>query len=148
MKRLIQRRINQVLIAFIPFIVTTNYWMLAQLYNKTNKKRRTLASIEAVPQQHTTFESKDRVLIYITTHLSSAHVQYLEQCWPALLSKSSLYRTSDFMMYITEDHDRGVNTTLLKSVFANTNLTVHVQPNPGYNEGAILAMVDAFENHF
>jgi hypothetical protein len=89
-----------------------------------------------------------RILIYITTHLSETHSFLLERCWPSLLSKSPLFKQADFMMYVTESEDRKVNMTVVDSVFANTGVTLLVRPNPGYNEGAVLAITEAFQEHW
>lgn len=83
--------------------------------------------------------------MYITTHLSSMHIKYLEHCWPSLLRKSPLFRSSDFMMFVTESSDEKLNVTRIERVFSGVRLTVHSRPNPGYNEGAVLAMTEAFE---
>ena len=90
----------------------------------------------------------NRILMYITTHLTENHSKYLEQCWPTLLAKSPLFKMSDFMMFVTESEDGNLNMTLIQSVFADAGVTVHVRPNPGYQQGAILAMTEAFDNHW
>jgi hypothetical protein len=89
-----------------------------------------------------------RILIYLTTHLSETHTILLERCWPSLLAKSSLFKQADFIIYVTESEDRKVNMTLIDSVFANTGVTLHVRPNPGYNEGAVLAVTEAIRKHW
>jgi hypothetical protein len=90
----------------------------------------------------------NRILIYITTHLSDAHYSYLENCWPALIKKSPLFKQSDFMMFVAESQGQKANLTLINSVFAETGISVHITENPGYQEGAILAFTEAIENHW
>lgn len=92
--------------------------------------------------------SRKSVLMYVTTHLSSMHIRYLEQCWPHLLLKSPLYRSSDFIIFITQSADQILNTTIIEQVFANTTFTIHSEPNPGYHEGAVLAMTEAFDQQW
>ena len=84
--------------------------------------------------------------MYITTHLSDEHYAYLEQCWPALLAKGPLFQLCDYMMFVTEASGQKANLSLIHSVFDSTGITVHSTPNPGYNEGAIVALKAAFEH--
>jgi hypothetical protein len=97
------------------------------------------------PREHI---KSNRILIFITTHLSDMHYTYLENCWPNLIAKSPLFRQSDFMMFITESQGQKANMTLINSVFAETGISVHSTENPGYQEGAILAFTEAIENHW
>jgi hypothetical protein len=90
----------------------------------------------------------NRILIFITTHLSDMHYTYLENCWPALIAKSPLFKQSDFMMFITESQGRKVNMTLINFVFTETGISVHSAENPGYQQGAILALTEAIGNHW
>jgi hypothetical protein len=90
----------------------------------------------------------NRILIFITTHLSDMHYKYLEHCWPALIAKSPLFKESDFMMFITESQGQKANMTLINSVFAETGVVVHSTENPGYQEGAILAFTEAIESQW
>lgn len=87
-----------------------------------------------------------KVLIYITTHFSSTHAQFLRHCWPTLLSRSRLYRTSELVMFVTLAEGAEFNTTFIKTVFGDVDITVHVRSNPGYSEGAILAMAEGFQH--
>lgn len=89
------------------------------------------------------------VLIYITTHLSDMHVQYLKACWPTLLSRSPLFRGAAFIMFVTEQVDAPVaDMTIIQEVFARVGITVHIRANPGYHEGAVLAMAEGFANRW
>ena len=91
--------------------------------------------------------SPPRVLTYITTHLSSQHYAFLEGCWPGSLKSLPIFQGSDFMMFVTAEPDRTqIDMELIRSVFARPGITVHVRPNPGYQEGAVLALTAAFEH--
>ena len=90
----------------------------------------------------------NKILVYITTHLSDIHYKYLDKCWRAMIAKSPLFKQSDFLMFVTESHGRKANMTLINSVFAETAISVHSRKNPGYQEGAILAITEAIENHW
>ena len=90
----------------------------------------------------------NRILIFITTHLSAQHYTYLENCWPALIKKSALFKQSDFMMFITESEGEKPNMARINSVFAGVGITVHSTGNPGWQQGAILALTEAIENHW
>jgi hypothetical protein len=85
--------------------------------------------------------------MYITTHLSDGHHAYLDHCWPSLIARSPLFKQSDFMIFATEPSGKKANLTLINSVFAGTGVVVHGMGNPGYNEGAILALTEAMDNH-
>ena len=88
-----------------------------------------------------------RILTYITTHMSSMHHEYLERCWPTLLENLPIFRRSDFMMFVTTGHRRKkVDLDLIRSVFAGPGIIVHVRSNPGYQEGAVLALTEAYKN--
>ena len=39
-----------------------------------------------------------RVLLYVTTHLSTWHTDCM-QCWPAMLARSPTLRTADVLVY-------------------------------------------------
>jgi hypothetical protein len=90
----------------------------------------------------------NKILMYITTHLSDGHYASLEHCWPSLIAKSPLFKLSDFMIFATEPPGTNVNMTLIDSVFAGAGVVVHGMENPGYNEGAILALTEAMDSHW
>lgn len=52
---------------------------------------------------------------------------------------------SDFVVFVTLAEGAKFNTTFIENVFGHVDVTVHVRSNPGYNEGAILAMAEALE---
>jgi hypothetical protein len=52
------------------------------------------------------------------------------------------------MVFATEPPGTKINMTLINSVFAGMGVVVHGMGNPGYNEGAILALTQAMENHW
>lgn len=89
-----------------------------------------------------------RTLIYMSTHLSSEHVQFLQHCWPHVVATSSLVRNADVLVFITGQAQPKI-TEMLSSIFKSLNVTIKVFPNPGYQEGAILALDEALlENWF
>jgi hypothetical protein len=85
------------------------------------------------------------VLIYITTHLSDAHVYYLKTCWPSMIANSQLFRRADFSMFVTTSSAKHLNTSLIESLFTSVNFKLHIRPNPGYQRGAMLAMTEAYK---
>ncbi|EWM20359.1 hypothetical protein Naga_100877g2 [Nannochloropsis gaditana] len=91
---------------------------------------------------------RNKSLFYVTTHLSPSHYQYLEKCWPSLLAKSQAYRQSDFVIFITKSNGSMIDWNVINATFAGTKVTVHVVDNPGYQEGAMLAMTEAYRNHW
>lgn len=84
-----------------------------------------------------------RVLIFITTHLSELHVQFLQVCWPRLLNSSRLLSSADVMVFATGFKETSVQ--LLRAVFQYQLVSIKQYPNPGYQEGAILAINEAFK---
>jgi hypothetical protein len=103
-----------------------------------------------LPQHHRMHKLKhpyESTLIYITTHLSNQHYTFFKYCWPGLLQSLPLFQRSDFMMFVTQKHEQDkIDMNLIRSVFARPGITVHVRPNPGYQEGAVLALVEAYKN--
>lgn len=88
---------------------------------------------------------KHKILTYITTHLSDQHRAFLQQCWPALLRRLPLFQQSDFMMFITNNKTYG-DDAFIDSVFGKTGINVVYASNPGYQAGAILALVEGFQH--
>lgn len=109
-----------------------------------------LFSIDLIPEfegnKDANVKIQNRYLMYITTHLSESHLDYFKLCWPALLASSRLYKQLDFMVYVSHSDPEYTDRSLIESIFAETNITIHLRPNPGYNEGAVLAMTEAFRN--
>jgi hypothetical protein len=81
--------------------------------------------------------SLPRILLYITTHFSTSQMDFLRVCWPFAISKSILLQTADIAVFSTG----ATNYTLLRETFPPPrNLTVTEYNNPGYQEGAVLAL--------
>jgi len=77
-----------------------------------------------------------RVLLFITTHLPPEHVEFLQKCWPGLISNSALLQRADVLFYTAQELPSDLNTT----VFQGKKLRVEHYENPGYQAGAMLAM--------
>lgn len=92
--------------------------------------------------------SRGSVLLFITTSMSDQHLLFLRECWPLVVERSALLRQADVMLVGTlqpgqsiapgmdalRSAYKGYNTTLLDAVSL---------PNPGYAEGAMLALHEA-----
>jgi hypothetical protein len=64
-----------------------------------------------------------------------------------LLKNLPIFQRSDFMMFVTSERRRSkIDMDLITSIFSRTGIAVHVRPNPGYQEGAVLALVEAYKN--
>jgi len=85
-----------------------------------------------------------RVLLYITTHLPDLHVQFLRKCWPGLISNSALLQHADVLLFA----GGSLPTDILEDVFRGKNVRVQQYKNPGYQEGAMLAMEAATSGHW
>jgi hypothetical protein len=93
-------------------------------------------SVQNVEMFHNITNTLPKVLVFMTSHFSSSHINFLQRCWPKAISRSSLLQSSDVFVFSTGE----TNRSLLELVFAGNNLVVHEEPNPGYHEGAILAL--------
>jgi len=72
-----------------------------------------------------------KVLIYITSHFSTQHKEYIKYCWPLALKNSYLLNSSDIMVYMTPNPgeiDEALQ--LLNETFKEQNLITHIKPNP------------------
>lgn len=88
--------------------------------------------------------SLPKILIYITTHMSNSHKEFLKYCWPQALKNSRLLNSSDISVHMTpEPEDVTESVQIIKNTFKNQNLSYHVVNNFGYNKGAIAAITDA-----
>ena len=79
-----------------------------------------------------------KLLIYMTTHLPQEHVAFLP-CWNDAVQRLDIFKYADLMMY-TSSEPAVEHLELLP--FRNT--TVKLYTNPGYQSGAVQAMVDPF----
>lgn len=86
-----------------------------------------------------------KILVYITTHLSEQHVLYLQSCWPTMFARSRLFRQADVAIFLTNEGSKLLNMTLIHAVFPPKKVkAIYVHPNPGHQEGAVLAMNEGF----
>ena len=133
-------------------ILTSSSWCLhvtGEIVKGTSKINHWLF-YTGQPSQNPSHHNK--TLVYITTNLSEGHSLYLQKCWPTLIAKSPLLSQAEFMFFVTEPKGQTANLTLIASAFAGRRVSVRVVENPGYQEGAILALTDAadhgwFENY-
>jgi hypothetical protein len=85
-----------------------------------------------------------KVMLFVTTHMSSQHIWHLKSCWPPALQNSVLLNTADAVVYLNpKEEERKEAMNILKHTFRDQNLTIHVRDNPGYQEGAMAALSDA-----
>lgn len=91
---------------------------------------------------------RNKSLFYVTTHLSPSHYEFFQKCWPSLLAKSQLYKESDFLIFATGSNASNIDWSVLNATFANATYAVQVMDNPGYQEGAMLALTEAFSKHW
>ena len=88
-----------------------------------------------------------RVLLYVTSHLSLQHFQALQWMWPETVANSDLLKSSEVIFYVANQPP--VLEKLLKDAFpTNSNVTVVNYTNDGYQEGAIKALSDAYQNNW
>lgn len=83
-----------------------------------------------------------RVLLFITTHLPDKHIEFFRQCWPNLLSNSVLLQHADVLLFTANEPP----TDILQDVFHGKHVRVENYTNPGYQDGAEIAMKMATTN--
>jgi hypothetical protein len=84
-----------------------------------------------------------RIAIFITTHMTEEHATFLRRCWSSAVENVSMLRQSDCILFTTEDPP----VDLLPSTFEKFHaFQIHTYENPGYHEGALLAMSVAMDN--
>ena len=77
-----------------------------------------------------------RILLYVTTHLSTQHLKYLTNCWNTT-TRHPVLATSDTLFFAPHN-----KWSTLQKLFPNAMYT-SPQPNrQGYQEGAIDAMIN------
>ena len=75
---------------------------------------------------------KQKILLYVTTHMSPEHFWYLKACWGDALYHSSLLRNANVMVHMTAPSGMEKPAlSLLNYKFRNQHLTVHVMDNLG-----------------
>lgn len=126
---------NGAVVILVAFLLT---------FSIAGHQRCLAISSQSSNNQRLTRQHRD-VLLYVTTQLSETHIRLLKICWPALLAQSSLYRNADVTMLVTHDVQSHINMTFLNQVFHKSNFRIHFRPNPGHQEGAMLAMSEAFD---
>lgn len=100
-----------------------------------NHKRRCMQSAQGLHLAPTAVEDL-RIALFITTHLSREHEQFLDKCWPSIISKSPLLQHAEVIFLTARSPPEG----LLQRVFPGKIVRVEHYDNPGYEEGAMLAM--------
>jgi len=87
-------------------------------------------------------EVVEKVLVYITTHMSPSHIDYFTNCWEYMVATVPLFHNADFMIHTTENLD----PVLLKRIFPSQKVTEMVMPKIAKQQGAIKALTDGFTN--
>jgi len=77
-----------------------------------------------------------RVLVYITTHLPPAHMDFLRKCWPSIIKNSVLLQHADMLMF----SGGSPPADILADSFMGKKVRVERYNNSGYQEGAMLAL--------
>jgi hypothetical protein len=79
-----------------------------------------------------------KLLIYMTTHLPQEHVAFLP-CWKDAIQRLNIFQYADLMLY-TASPPSPEHLEFLPF----RNVTIKIYSNPGYQQGAVQAMVDPF----
>ena len=126
--------------------------------NNTNNKHK---------QRYYNLPIKKKYAIYMTTHMSTEHIEFLTNCWPTAIQTLPLLRHADFIVYASGNNTNNQHDRILQQVLnsGSTNSTSssrskvriyrHVQKsirqygpkwrtNVKKQDGAVKAMVDPF----
>lgn len=104
---------------------------------------RALRGEEAAPKDTVVKDEPiEKVLVYITTHMSPSHIEYFTNCWEYMVATVPLFHNADFMLHTTENLD----PVLLKRIFPSQKVTEMVMPTMPKQSGAIKALTDGFTN--
>eukprot|EP00984_Skeletonema_dohrnii_P008468 scaffold3114_cov130-Skeletonema_dohrnii-CCMP3373.AAC.1 len=152
------------LLRTIRFLGLDHYYDLSRLQTKNGNYNTPRyidnTNMELVKNQLQT-ELQDlanqKILLYITTHMSDLHRSALEYVWPHAVNASNLLSQADVLLHYSattsaEEQEEQLNLHhLMKTAFgpSGNNVTIlHSRQNPGYQEGAIKAISDALENNW
>merc|ERR1719195_695260 len=69
-----------------------------------------------------------RVLLFITTHVSPAHIEFLQKCWPAVISNSALLQHANVLIFSGGE----LPSDIVQTVFPDKNVRVERYQNSGY----------------
>lgn len=101
-----------------------------------------------------------KILLFVTTSMSSMHIQFIEDCWPIVARRSGLLQLCDVLFFATSDTYSTATSpsSLFQDYVQNligpsyptngTKIQSVLMPNPGYQEGAILAMHEAMTHRW
>jgi len=83
------------------------------------------------------------LLLFVTTHFSDIHLQFLETCWPAAVRKSQLLRQADVLVFGTGAESERSRRAVAMAFNACKTTRVIAVPNPGKLSGAMLPLQTA-----
>jgi hypothetical protein len=87
-----------------------------------------------------------RIAVYMTTHQSEQHLEFLKKCWPYATSHLPLLQHADLIYYYAASTVKEEPPITILKQFQFHNITVWQYENPGYQAGAKQAMVDPFDH--
>jgi len=126
---------------------------MSNIYNSwfiiTNAPSRNYHSQPKLSKNLKAEERKIKTLLFITTHMPDEHVSFLHRCWPLALRLSpTLLRQSDVLFFSTGQFRYSLLEELWPTASRLSGQTVRYEtfPNPGYQQGAMLAMEKAIEH--
>lgn len=139
------------------YILTITHFALVTIYQPMVRLSHfNLSGEVASPpnnEEYSTNEQPDypRILLYITSHLSSSHEEFLHRCWPYVLSNSKLVQMADVKVFLNGDvqhqsEDAEVFQYVFRGKRRQDKFSIHQVKNDGYQEGAISAMAHAHKN--
>ena len=96
--------------------------------------------------------SVGRVLVFLTAvakeHSSSDHMSDLYHLWPVILRKNRMLKSADVLIHVAVGGDSHRDEITFRHIemcveaFPNKEVRLFFVKNPGYQEGAIEAMLD------
>ena len=114
--------------------------------NATSPDSTKTTSISLVDSNSSNLSFEDlRIAIFVTTHMTDDHISFLRRCWPAALEIVPMLRQSDCVLFTTADPPSDLHPSVFDKFHS---FQMHKYDNPGYHEGALLAMTVAMDKNW
>ncbi|CAB9526673.1 expressed unknown protein [Seminavis robusta] len=121
----------------------------------TSTGTSSIATSTSMPTPQATRADGLNIAVYMTTHVSHQHLEYLIKCWPAAMARLDIFQNVDLIVYTSSyDHDLVFQSLGFRNVIFHRYKEV-INPlvdesklsndkNMQKQQGALRAMVDPF----
>ena len=132
------RRCTNWFIAFVVIIASLQSFYRVQKYELSELITASTIFNEEIQLYGPEGWSDVKLLVYMTTHLSQTHIEFLP-CWKDAIERLGIFKYADLMLYTASEP---TNEQLEMLPFRNVMIKMYA--NPGYHDGAVQALVDPF----